>query len=786
MELVGRDREKAEITGLLDRTVMGRGGLVVVVGPAGAGKTALAEYAAVQGKSRGLRVVRAVGVRGQPPRLVWAQVLDDLGAADAARALLDGPAVAEVDAAVRALVCGTQRLVVLEDLDAAGAQALEILPVAAGRLAGSGTAVIVTVTEPPGIGRELRLRPLTEEQLGTVVAEHRPPVQHALWLASRGLPGPARELAVELADLNDRDDPVVELALRAPSRTAFLDVDPILLSLLEEAAARPADDAPRSRVLARLARELLGDATAADRRRALVDEAENLARRSGDWQALVEALGARLYALWDPSAADNRLVAAAELVELARRAGDGDRERDAMFWRFVALMEFGRIGEAETVLAGYERAAERAGDSAGKVMVLARHAMLANLRGRFDEADLLVAEIAEYGRRIGLPDTENLSGVGSWSLRFRNKAVWPVVLKMLRPVARSRPGHFFDADIAEIEAMLGRTAQATAALERLLPKVLVASGPRWLSVVVELTTVAAHVGDAAAAEQLYAVLLPYEGRLVIRAGAVIEFGPASHYLGVLATTFGRLDDACAHFERAIAFEEQTGGLPMLAVTCLVYADLLDRIGEAERAAAARTRSRTLAERLGMSVLLEQLDSGAWSLRPDGEDWLLAAGTETARLRDSRGLRYLRSLLAASGKDISALDLAADGAGVAGGPAPAVLDTAARAAYQRRIDGIDTELESADRAGAADRADRLHAERSAIIAELRQATGLGGRQRRQSDEAERARVNVTRTLRLAIEKIEAVAPMAAAHLRASVRTGRACRYDPGPDGPSWLI
>ncbi len=664
MELVGRDREKAEICELLDRTAAGEGRLLVVVGPAGAGKTALAEYAAAQGKSRGLEVVRAAGVRGQPARLVWMQVLEDLGAADAARALLVEPAVAELDAAARALIRGTRRLVVLDDLDAAGAEALAVLPVVAGRLAGSGTAVVVTVTEPPGVGREMSLRSLTEEQLGTAVAEHRPAVRHALWLASRGLPGPARELAVELAGLTDQDDPVVELALRAPSQTAFLDVDPNLLSLLEEAAARPADDAPRSRVLARLARELLGDATAANRRRALVDEALDLARRSGDWQALVEALGARLYALWDPSAAHDRLVAAAELVGgLARRAGDGERERDAMFWRFVALMELGRVSEAETELSAYQRAAERAGDSSGRIMVMARHAMLATMRGRFDEAERLAAEIAEYGRRIGHPDTQNLTGVGSWSQRFRNKAVWPRALEMLRPIARRRPGHFFDADVAEIEVMLGHTAEAAATLERLLPKVLVASGPRWLSVVVELTTVATQLGDATAAEQLYGALLPYEGRLVIRAGAVIEFGPASHYLGMLAATAGRLADAGAHFERAIAFEEQTGGLTMLAITSAAYADLLDQIGEPERAATARTRARTLAERLGMAVLLEQLDSGAWSLRQDGDDWLLVAGAETARLRDSRGLRYLRALVAASGQDIPALDLAAGGAGV---------------------------------------------------------------------------------------------------------------------------
>ena len=72
-------------------------------------------------------------------------------------------------------------------------------------------------------------------------------------------------------------------------------------------------------------------------------------------------------------------------------------------------------------------------------------------------------------------------------------------------------------------------------------------------------------------------------------------------------------------------------------------------------------------------------------------------------------------------------------------------------------------------------------------ELRGAAGLGGRVRRAAPEAERARVNVTRTLKMAIERIADTAPAAAAHLRASIRTGASCRYDPAPGGPDrWLI
>ena len=80
------------------------------------------------------------------------------------------------------------------------------------------------------------------------------------------------------------------------------------------------------------------------------------------------------------------------------------------------------------------------------------------------------------------------------------------------------------------------------------------------------------------------------------------------------------------------------------------------------------------------------------------------------------------------------------------------------------------------------AERLHSEHQALAGELRRATGLSGRPRRATAEAERARVNVTRTLRAAVARIARAAPVAGAHLDSSVRTGRVCRYQASPGGP----
>jgi hypothetical protein len=155
--------------------------------------------------------------------------------------------------------------------------------------------------------------------------------------------------------------------------------------------------------------------------------------------------------------------------------------------------------------------------------------------------------------------------------------------------------------------------------------------------------------------------------------------------------------------------------------------------------------------------------------------------------DSRGLHYLRALLAAPGREIAALDLAAGGAGLVASSVGPPLDAAARDAYRRRLAELKTELDAADRTADRERADEAEAERDALLAELRRASGLGGRPRETSAEAERARVNVTRTLRATIDRIAAKAPRAAAHLQASVRTGLACRYAPAAGGPSrWHV
>jgi hypothetical protein len=722
--------------------------------------------------------------------MVWARLLVDAGEPDdlASRVLGDAGPLA-LDGVARVLADRRWRLLVIDDIDHGRAAALQVLQVVAARAAVTSTAVIVTSVLPVGVGTELRLGGLSEDELAAVLPDLAPQARHAVWLASGGLPGIARSLAADLTAGTDEADPLVRLALTAPSQAEFLDVDTGLVRLLELALPQAPDDSTKARLLARLAHELLGDSSAGPRRRALADEALTLARDLGDPGVLAEVLDARLHALWDPAGAEDRLAAASEIIDLARAAGDGIRERHGMFWRFVALMELARVAEAESALAAFHRAAAAAGDGQAGVMATARQAMLATLRGRFDEAAQLIGDVAAEGRKVGLADTERLV----WSLNaeiafYRGPATAPFSVDDLLSMARRLPGHLMEASNAAWLWLIGRTQEAQAEMDRVLPAVLAGSGPRQLGAATMLAFVAALADDASAAARLREFLLPYRGRLALFGGANTCMGPVSFFLGLLATRLGLLEEAVNCLDEAAAFAETAGALPGLALGLQAAAaalNLRQAPGDQQRAPACQARAREIAHRLGVPGLLDRLTptAGQWSLRRDGEDWLLQAGPEHARLRDSRGLHYLRALVAAPGSDIPALDLAAGRPGLAATDTGPLLDPAARNAYRHRIRQLDEELAAADRAGETAAAESAHQERQALIDELRRATGLAGRPRRATADAERARVNVTRTLRATIDYITKAAPIVGAHLNASIRTGTLCRYQPAPGGPA---
>jgi predicted ATPase/class 3 adenylate cyclase len=180
---------------------------------------------------------------------------------------------------------------------------------------------------------------------------------------------------------------------------------------------------------------------------------------------------------------------------------------------------------------------------------------------------------------------------------------------------------------------------------------------------------------------------------------------------------------------------------------------------------------------------------------EGDVWAVTFEERTIRLRDSKGLRHLARLLASPGREIPAIELAADLAAGAervapgqaadagltptGPPDDPLLDREAREAYRDRLRDLQAEIDEAERFGDAGRASRYREEFQVLTRELAIATGLGGRQRGAPSSAERARQAVSKATRQALDRIAEQDAALGAHLRHSVRTGVMCGYLPDP-------
>jgi hypothetical protein len=181
---------------------------------------------------------------------------------------------------------------------------------------------------------------------------------------------------------------------------------------------------------------------------------------------------------------------------------------------------------------------------------------------------------------------------------------------------------------------------------------------------------------------------------------------------------------------------------------------------------------------------------------EGDYWTIGYAGKETRLRDIKGLRYIGQLLKAPGREVHVLDLAAiveggvpasgkrtrehdDLAFEALGHAGEILDAAAKAAYKRRLEELRQDLEEAESFNDPERAARAQAEIDALVDQLAGGVGLGGRDRKAASQAEKARVNITKSMKDALKRIEENHGPLGEHLRTTIRTGTYCAYLPDP-------
>ncbi len=202
-------------------------------------------------------------------------------------------------------------------------------------------------------------------------------------------------------------------------------------------------------------------------------------------------------------------------------------------------------------------------------------------------------------------------------------------------------------------------------------------------------------------------------------------------------------------------------------------------------------NRTLEERVTAQVneILGLRGLGGTAVfRNEGEFWTVAFEGAAFKLKDAKGLQYIARLLREPGREVHAIalvappSLEADAARRAAGDAGPVLDAAAKAEYRARLEELEAELREAGEWNDPERAARAHLERDALAHELAASVGLGGRDRKAASDAERARINVTRAIKAAVERVAEHGPALGRHFEATLRTGTFCAYVPDASAP----
>jgi len=620
-----------------------------------------------------------------------------------------------------------------------------------------------------------------------------------------------------------RDIGAVDLFARAAEDIEPFQVgsfSPRQVALLEEALQMlpPGDNPQRARALATLASALYHSHDL-PRREQLSRAAVEMARRLGDPQVLSHTLRCRELAIWVPEYLDERVEAAREHLAVALSLNDTAMIRQMYVWQVLGAFEHGEIDDVERAMAAYEHVEGTEHEPMYRWIGANWRPALALLRGRFDEAEELANQCLSLG--IGVRREHALAAYGAQLLVARiEQGRATDYLATLEAAMLESP-----EQRAEIPAILalayaesGRLTEARQQFEKLTPSDfgIVPKDLNWVAIMVMLASVCSTLRDRERAPKLYKLLAPFAGRVAIISTAVASWGAVARFLGLLSTTLERWDEAEAHFEAAAAEHDAMQAPALLARTRVDHADMLLRAGrDLERARLLAQSGLEDAHRLGMpglvqraESLLEQsttLESTAVAAAPalaagdvvaptrfirEGDLWAVTFEGETARFKHARGFALIAHLLRHAGQEIHALDLLdlTDAKTAAVAPtrlhsdAGEMIDPEAKAAYKQRLRELREEMGEAEQFNDSGRVERLQDEIDYLTREISRAVGIGGRSRRAGSAAERARINVTRAIALALKKIHEQHQPLAQHLDRTLRTGTFCQYAPDPRAP----
>jgi DNA-binding CsgD family transcriptional regulator len=379
------------------------------------------------------------------------------------------------------------------------------------------------------------------------------------------------------------------------------------VELLEEAAVAFGDDDDQLLVMLLSglcrAQAFSGNygASAAAEQRALA-----MARRLGDRRGLATVL-VRSYWSHPEHRGKEMLAMMDEAGQIAESLGDGQLMVDVLVWEGAGLINMGELRSAQGAVAKLRELATRQRQPFTRHVAEHYASLLALCFGRLADAETMALASHEWGRVLTGRAASGVHGIQMFSIR-REQGRLAELAAATRVFARSdqasaawRPG--FAALLSE----LGMEDEARRELARVRDRGLDELRTRiWLASLTYLTDACAAVGDEETAALVYPELAPFAGANVVIGSGVVCYGAADRYLGLLATTLGDHAQAIEHFERALAFNRAMGADTWTAHTLYGYGRTLRMRGgaaDAARASSLLSEAATLAERIGMPVLL---------------------------------------------------------------------------------------------------------------------------------------------------------------------------------------
>ena len=383
--------------------------------------------------------------------------------------------------------------------------------------------------------------------------------------------------------------------------------DPRAQALLTEALERTGEEVSgaRATILARLA-HWLHNARPYPERLTLSDRAVAMARYAGDRRTLAVVLLHRCFTLEGPGDVDDALKVAGEIGTIAHEVADPELTLESLRVRLAAQFEKGDQRAAEAAAREMRTLAEEVGHPEFICLAAMWDVTVANLEGRFTDAEELGARLDRRLQRLGHPQADAVTMTQTFVRRWMQGHAAEFI-PVFEALSASNPAnHAWPAAAAWCLAEADAHRRATALLRRIGPSAATEADKnyQWWAVIVGLADAASLTGDTEQARVLYDLAAPYAGNNCTL-GTVAFLGAADHWLGVLAGAAGRYDEAIAHLDAALARHQDMGARPWIALTQEAYVNVLamrGRAADADRASALRKSAMITADELGLAVI----------------------------------------------------------------------------------------------------------------------------------------------------------------------------------------